>query len=389
MAEHPGLNTFVGRVRGELTADDLEWVDSTSDAVETLREHLVEAADRLGALERRLLDLAPAPAVDPPNDAPPEADTSGGDGGDDAGLTAWERVVAWAASVNAALVEVAGRRRLPASFDAAATASVAGEQAAFALSDRTVELGALLQSVRGEQVVDELLAAGILAAPPGTTDSIAFAEHGAWDIELLGSGGHTIGRADVAITSDATEVIDHLASRPGVSIVYTTSDAADGLSGTEGITVARPGDPWPVDAEGVVVVDIGSDTSALHAQLADVLDATGAESSADALLEAVPVLALLLVGGRATTRAATTAEPGTDIATSTWQQAKDVVTTAGVSQLVGWASGMNLIKVPATLTFALGRAAVRDARSSVELSGRRVARARRLIAGVGEIGQPH
>ncbi|MFP4512983.1 MAG: hypothetical protein ACLFRV_08575 [Acidimicrobiales bacterium] len=382
MTESPGLNTFVGRVRGELSPDDLEWVDSTSDAVETLREQLVEAADRLGTLETRLLDLGPAPTVDPPTDAPSGFEESNPT--DDAELTAWERVVVWAASVNAALVEVAGRRRLPASFDATATAAVAAEQAGFALSDRTVELGTLLQSVRGEQVVDELLAAGILVAPPGTTDSIAFAEHGAWDIEFLGSGGQTIGRADVAITSDATEVIDHLASRPGVSVVYTTSDAADGLAGADGMNVVRPGDPWPVDADGPVVVDIGSDTSALHAELTDVLDASGADSSAEALLEAVPVLALLLVGGRATTRAATTAEPGSDIAAATWQQAKDVVTTAGVSQLVGWASGMNLIKVPATLTFALGRAAVRDARSSVELSGRRVARARRLIAGVGE-----
>lgn len=387
MAESPGLNTFVGRVRGELTADDRQWVDSTSDAVETLREHLVEAADRLGTLERRLLDLQPAPAVDPSNDGPPETDASGrDDDGFHAGLTAWERVVSWAASVNAALVEVAGRRRLPASFDATGTAAVAAEQAAFALSERTVELGTLLQSVRGEQVVDELLAAGILVAPPGTTDSIAFAEHGAWDIEYLGSGGQTVGRADVAITSDATEVIDHLASRPGVSVVYTTSDAADGLVGDDRTTVVRPGDPWPVDFDGPVVVDIGADTTALHAELTDVLDAAGAESSAEALLEAVPVLALLLVGGRATARVATTAEPGSDIAVSTWQQAKDVVATAGVSQLVGWASGMNLIKVPATLTFALGRAAVRDARASVELSSRRVARTRRLIAGVGGIG---
>lgn len=374
MPDEPGLTTFVGRVRGTLTAADAEWVESTSDRIEMLREQLVDAADRLGRLQREL----PASAGHSTGGEPEFVDEEN--------LTAWERVVAWAADVNAALVEAAARRRLPSSFDAPATAAIAGEQAAFALSDRTAELGALLQSVRGEQVIDELLAAGVLVAPPGTTGSIAFAEHGAWDIEFLGSGGHTIGRADVVVTSDATEVLDHLGSRPGVDVVYTTSDAADGLTGAEGITVVRPGEPWPLEVEGTVLVDVGSDTSALHTELTEVLDAAGAESSADALLEAVPVLALLLVGGRAATRAATTADPGSDIATSTWCQTKDVVATAGVSELAGWASGMNLIKVPATLTFSLGRAAVRDARSSVELSGRRVARARRLIARVARTG---
>lgn len=381
MADGPGLTTFVGRVRGELTSDDAEWVEATSDSIETVREQLVDAADRLGRLELALPagtaepDIESAAADAPPSEATDE-------------LTAWERLVDWATEVNAALVEMAGRRRLPGSFDVAATAAIAGEQVAHALADRTGELGALLQSIRGEQVVDELLAAGVLVAPPGTTGSIAFAEHGAWDVEFLGPGGATIARADVAVTSDAAEVLDHLAARPGVNVVYTTSDAADGLVHADGVAVVRPGGSWPLGHDGVVAVDIGTDSGALHAEVADALGGVGAESSADALLEAVPVLALLLVGGRAGARAITTNDPGSDILTTTWRQTKDVVTTAGVSELASWASGMNLIKVPVTITFSLGRAAVRDARGSVELSARRVARARRLMAEVDRISQP-
>jgi hypothetical protein len=364
MADQAGLTTFVGRVRGNLASEDAEWIETTSAAVESLRSDLVTASERLGALERQL----------------GEVDTPGA--GAPAPTPTWDDVVVWAATVNAALVEMAARRRLPASVDVTATAAIAAEQAANIVSDRTVELGRLLQSIRGEQVIDDLLTAGILVAPPGTTGTIAFEDHGAWDIEFLGSSGHTIARADIAITSDPSEILDHLATRPGVDLVYTTSDAADGLVGADGVTVVRPGDAWPAGVDTPVVVDVGTDTTALHADLAEVLDGAGAGGTADALLEAVPVLALLVVGSRAAARAATTADAGSDIATATWQQTKDVITTAGVSELVGWASGMNLIKVPATLTFALSRAAVRDARSSVELSGRRVTRARRLVTGV-------
>jgi hypothetical protein len=364
--EAPGLATFVGRVRGRLTRDDEAWVRSTSDAISAMRLDLVAAAGRLGHLQQHLSADRPEPG--------PESEQA-------ADSTEWDRLVAWSAAVNASLVEVAARRRLPASVDVTATAAIAAEQALHAISDRSVELGRLIQEIRGEQVIDELLTAGVLVAPPGTTGSIAFAEHGAWDVEFLGSGGQTIARADVRITSDPTELLDGLATRPGVDVVYTTSDAADGLVGVEGISVVRPGDVWPADAGGLVVVDVGSDSTALHAEMADVLSAAGVDSSADAVLEAVPILALLVVGTRAAARAATTRAPGSDIATSTWQQTKDVITTAGVSELVGWASGMNLIKVPVTLTFSLGRAAVRDAKGSVALSGRRVARARRLVAG--------
>jgi hypothetical protein len=364
-----GLSTFVGRIRGQLEPDDEAWVRSTSDAVSALRLDLVAAAGRLGALEDRVgaREGAGAPTARP----------------DESSLVddPWSRLVAWAADVNAALVELAGRRRLPSSFDTVTTGAIAAEQAVHAATDRSLELGSLLQELRGEQVVDELLTAGVLVAPPGTVDAIPFAEHGAWDLEFLGSGGATIARADVRITSDPTELLAGVATRPGVDLVYTTSDAADGLVGVDGVSVVRPGDSWPSDPEALVVVDIGTDASALHADLVAALDAAGADASADALLEAVPILALLVVAARATARSATTDDPGADIATSTWQQTKDVVTTAGVSELVGWASGMNLLKVPATLTFSLSRAAMRDARASVSLSARRVSRARRLIAG--------
>jgi hypothetical protein len=380
-----GLTTFVGRVRGRLDPADEAWVRSTSDAVSAVRLDLVSAAGRLQALEaavagregRSLAGSTPT-GVGDASSGEREADESG----------PWAGLVNWATAVNAALVELAGRRRLPASLDVTATAAIAAEQVLHAATDRSLELGALLQELRGEQVVDELLTAGVLVAPPGTTASIPFAEHGAWDLEFLGSGGATIARADVRITSDPTELLSGVAARPGVDLVYTTSDAADGLADTEGVSVVRPGEVWPAEPAPLVVVDIGTDASALHADLVAALDAAGADATADAVLEAVPVLALLVVGTRAATRSATTQDPGSDIATATWRQTKDVITTAGVSELVGWASGMNVLKVPATLTFALGRAAVRDARASVSLSGRRVTRARRLISGSAPPASP-
>src|SRR5690606_10873047 len=127
-------------------------------------------------------------------------------------------------------------RRLPAGVDVAATTAIAAEQLVEGVSDRSIEIGSLLQELRGEQVVDELLTAGVLVAPPGTVDAIPFAEHGAWDLEFLGNGGVTIARADVRVTSDPAEVISDAASRPGVDLVYTTSDAADGLVGADGVS---------------------------------------------------------------------------------------------------------------------------------------------------------
>lgn len=381
VADQPGLATFVGRVRGHLDADDEAWVEGTSDAIEDLRERLVDASDRLGRLQRRM----PDPTVHAPDETTAEGASSSNTSASPEDLTAWELVVAWATIVNGALVEAAARRRLPAppSVDPAATAAVAAEQAAHVWSDRTVDLGRALQSIRGEQVVDELLGAGVLVAPPGTASTEAFAPHGAWDIEFLTRGGTTIARADVVVTADPDEVLHHLATRPGVDLVYTTSDTAAALQGSEGLTVVRAGERWPDLASapdgGVVVVDVGIDSGALHAELVGILDQVDPGASADALVEAVPVLALLLVGGRAVSRVATTDDAGADIATATWGQVTDVVTTAGVSELVGWASGMNLLKVPTTLTFAFGRAAVRDARAELARSGRRVNRARRLI----------
>lgn len=353
MPDQAGLGTFVGRVRGHLSDDDTAWVEGTSDAIEDLRAELVGAADRLTQVARV---LAPEVEAGPFAENAPE-------------LTAWEQLVAWADTVNADLVELAARHR-----------RVAAEGGPVA-EDRAIVVGRLLQAIRGEQLVDELLMAGVLVAPPGTTGSIAFADHGAWDIEFLGSGGQTTGRADVIITGDPAEVTAHLANRPGVDVVYTTSDAADGLTGEPGLTILWPGASWPAQS-GVVVVDIGTDSRQLQAELSAALREAGSSASIDAVLEAVPVLALLVVGARTAARAASTTDSGADVATDAWRQTKDVVTSAGVSGLVGWASGMNLLKVPATLTFSLGRTAVRDARRTVELSGRRAARARRLTAGV-------
>ena len=367
MSEAVGLDTFVGRVRGTLTPDESGWVEASSAALVALQADLIAASDRLRAIERR---LGPDGMI-----AAGAAVVSVGP------VNTWEQVVAWAAGVNAALVEVVGRRGLPRSFDAAATGAIAAEQAIAGVSDRTVELGWLLQRVRGEQIVDELLTSGVLAGPPAATGRLSFEEHGAWDIEFLGAGGVTLARADVTLTADPGEILEHLASRPGVDVVYTTTDAADGLVGVPGVTVVRPDDVWPSDASTPLVVDLGAGSAILHAELHRVLDAAGVGDAADALYEAVPLMALLVVGARATRRAATGTEIGADIASGAWQQTKDVVTTAGVSELVGWASGMNLLKVPTTVTFALSRAAVRDARTSVALSGRRVARARRLMAG--------
>jgi hypothetical protein len=354
----PGLSTFVGRVRGRLDPVDQQWVARTSDAISALRRDLVAAAGRLGDLEAR---LDPFDGWAP--DARPEA--PGPDATDESGEP-WPRLVAWAGAVNAVLVE----------------------REAEGVSTCAREIGARLRQLRGEQVVDELLTAGVLVAPPGTVDAIPFAEHGAWDLELLGSGGVTLARADVRITDDAAEVLAHVAARPGVDLVYTATDAADGLVDTEGVHVVRPGDTWPSEPAPLVVVDLGTDAAALHADLTAALDADGSRASATALLDAVPVLALLVVATRAAVRSATTDEPGADIATSSWRQTRDVVATVGVSELVGWASGMNLLKVPATLSFSLGRAAVRDARASVSLSVRRASRARRLIAACASGARP-
>ncbi|MGY6502556.1 MAG: hypothetical protein ACXIVQ_16855 [Acidimicrobiales bacterium] len=371
MGDEPGISTFVGRVRGTFSDEDEEWLQSTSDSVATLRSDMVIAARRLGRIEQHLADHARgrADTGDPVSGARPEEVD-----GDE-----WDRLVAWAAAVNAALVGLANRRGLPSSFDVAATGAIAAEQAIGEVSARTVELGRALREVRGEQVVDELLSAGILVGPPGSTDFLAFEDHGAWDIEFLGAAGATLARADVRLTGDPGEVLDHLSTRPGVDVVFTTTDAADGLADSPEVTILRPGEAWPIDPSLPVVVDVGSESTALHADLVQVLDAVDPGGTADALLEAVPFLALLVVGTRAAARAATTADAGSDIASGAWQQTKDVVTTAGVSELVGWVSGMSLLKVPTTLTFALGRAAVRDARGAVALSGRRVARSRRLI----------
>lgn len=362
MADEVGLATFVGRVTGRLADDDVAWVEQTSNAVEDLRADLVGQADRLSAIARHV-----APGVE----AGPFADP-------DPALTAWEQLVAWADVVNADLVELAARHR--------SRASDPSTQAPGSSLPRVVELGRLLQAIRGEQLVDDLLMAGVLVAPPGTTGSIAFVDHGAWDIEFLGSGGATIGRADVVIAADADEVTEHLAARPGVDVVYTTTDAAAGLAGAEGMTVLRPGAKWPSQTGRVVVVDLGRESAELELELSDALDRAGSSESVEALLEAVPVLALLVVGARSAARAVTTTDPGADVATDAWRKTTDVVTSAGVSGLVGWASGMNLLKVPATLTFSLSRTAVRDARRAVELSGRRVMRARRLLAELGHPG---
>lgn len=362
-ADDGGLGTFVGRVRGGLSEQDRAWVESTSDTIEALRADLVELADRLSVVAQA---LDPRVAAGPFDFADPS-------------LTSWEQLVAWADEVNADLVELAAHQRV----SQAAPSNAGLDQEAMAGSDPMVHLGRALQASRGEQLVDELLMAGVLVAPPATTGSIAFADHGAWDIEFIGAGGVTTGRADVVITGDPDEVVEHLANRPGVDLIYTTSDAARGLVGRPEVAVRRPGAAWPTEPGAVVVVDIGTDSAALRSELTSAMRGAGSSESVDALLEAVPVLALLVVGARTAARAATTTDAGADVATEAWEQTKDVVASAGVSGLVGWASGMNLLKVPATLTFSLGRTAVRDARRTVELSQRRVARARRLFAAVG------
>ena len=329
-------------------------------------------------------------------DAPPE-----GEGGTEAGIgTFVGRVIgrldpvdaAWVRSTSDAvqsLRDALGHEHERLAFLESALGPATVTPAGPTASAVAAMLRAVLE-IRGEQLVDDLLAAGVLPAPPATA-GVALGPEGAWHLELLASGGGTIARADVLLVADPEALRAHLAARPTTNVVYTTTDAAEALragGGEPGVAVVAPGETWPGGAlVEVVVVDVGVGIDALDAA-AEVVSSRGADAppsraSAAPLLDAVPLLALALAGASAAVDAATGTEDAADIRARTWARTRDVVTSAGLSHVVTTVTGAALLRIPVAMTTSLGRAAVRDARADVERSRRRVARARRLIRAAG------
>ncbi|MBK5224856.1 MAG: hypothetical protein JJE52_18670, partial [Acidimicrobiia bacterium] len=238
-----GIATFVGRVTGRLDATERAWVTTTSERIDELRTHLGEAHGRIAALETATAN-PPLP-----------------DGG-------------WPG---------------PAGVD----------------TDLARELGFAVAELRGQQLVDELLTAGILAAPPGATGTIAFGPADSWDLDLTAPGGGTIARADVMLAATATEIVQKLAANPLVDVVYASTDATDRLAERSiaaptpvDLVVVRPGSAWPAAATGPIVVDVGVTAADLDEGLAEVRATLGADGRSaaagdapTAILDAAPLLA--------------------------------------------------------------------------------------------------
>lgn len=396
--------TFTGRLTGNLTDEEAAWVERTSAKLDELRSGLL---DRQRRIDELLATVAAAEGRAPVS--PPGAGSAVEPLGEP---YLWAALVARSRRLNETVL--AGPPAPPGrSLDPTLTGAVAGEQALETITapdvppdwysevagrlgidaDTVVGLGSdpaamegltfLVRGFRGEQLVDGWLADGVLAGPPGTSASLAdTTNQPCWDVAFVDGSGEAVALANVKITSSADVVRGHLDAHPDVGIVYTTSDAAGPLAADPTVTVIGPGDAWPVDAAGPVVVDLGVASGELHGEVASALDAVGADggsSLAGEILDAVPFLALGIVGLRAARRAVTTDDDAADIRAAAWGQTKDVAATVGVSELAGFAVA-EWVRAPVAIGFALARSVRRTARASVDLSVRRAHRTRDTLA---------
>ena len=383
------------RLRGQLSDEDQGLADHLTNGVGELQATLVESRRHLDMLTTRVASLEGSPLA-----TPADAD--------------WERTRASAHDLIALWEEASRRRTAPGLAGIAAGEQLTetliapdgapewlgalldrfpnvdpGTVAAFATEGPSPALdGAmyLVRGFRGEQLVAEALAAGLLPVPPGTTGGGLAATTNAEGLDLhLDVAGQTVA-AQVKIASGAGPILEHFSRNPGIEIVYTSSDAAEaveGLSTAAGvpITVVHAGDAWP-DISGPVVVDIGTGSGELTAETISAFE--GAAVDADGgllsdLWDELPIVALAFITLRGMHRYVASDDDDAKIRDDALRTGRDVLISSGVGTGVAIITGAELIKAPVTIATSILRTGWRQSQASIDQSVRRTRSVRKHL----------
>lgn len=164
-----------------------------------------------------------------------------------------------------------------------------------------------LRGTAGELHALELLAAGQLPAPAGTSRvELITHEFPGVDLAFRDASGSLIDTANVKIAASPDIALRHFGRHPDVRLVYTTTDTAERL-GAMGFPVVAPDGTIPHD--GHIVIDLGTPTEVFDRQVRDGLTATVVDASTP-LWAFIPWFGLSAVAVRAIRRMAFGAQPG-------------------------------------------------------------------------------
>lgn len=229
----------------------------------------------------------------------------------------------------------------------------------------------LYRGFLGEQLVDDLLASGSLPLPEGT-EGYTFADttnQPGWDL-LIETGDATV-PAQVKIGKSGSLITDHFSDHPD-TIVYASSDAALEADGAivDGrvVEVVASGDPWPIDSDALIVVDIGISSIDVGEQLESLLGGYEASSIGEQVIEDLPLAAIGIIGLSALRQWATTDTATKDIADGARHRLTQLGINAAAGQAVGFMTGQEFVKAPATFATAVVRSVVSSQRSEIRRS---------------------
>ena len=246
----------------------------------------------------------------------------------------------------------------------------------------------LYRGFRGEQIVDELIAAGQLPVPKGTTGH-SMAEttnQPGWDLLLETNGGPI--PANVKISGGADSIREHFRNHPDVPVVFASSDAAQDSVGlqvgeqTVRIVDAQSG-AWTFNPGELTVVDIGIKSDQVGTEVADAIAETGLQGFADEIITRLPLVAVGLVAARGAWRAASTDITKTEAAKAAGQELKNLGVNAGLGEAAAIVTGADALAAPVTITSAIVRSLSAGLRADVARSERNAAAVGRLLQSLG------
>lgn len=240
----------------------------------------------------------------------------------------------------------------------------------------TAQFGAInmVQGYLGEEAALNAINSGLVPSPEGRLATFPDTPNQpGYDLQFIGKDGEEPILAQVKFTDSGSLIREHFQRYPDVNVVYTNSEAAAAVSSDPDIQILRAGDTFPSDG-GRYVVDLGMSKDGLRDQ-ATLLIEGGAEASFfGQLLDNIPVISLLAIGGAAAKAYLDSDAETSDILRAARSSALRVITASSAGTAGTAATTEPIVGSAVAVGTIIGGAALSRARGDLRVSTDRLRR---------------
>jgi hypothetical protein len=247
---------------------------------------------------------------------------------------------------------------------------------AIAERGESAQFGAInmVQGYLGEEAALNAINSGLVPAPEGRLATFPDAPNQpGHDLQFVGADGQAPILAQVKFTESASVIREHFQKYPEVNVVYANSEAAMALRGDPSIQVLQPGDAFPSDG-GRYVVDLGMSKDEIRERASLMVEGATEASFLDQLMDNIPVISLLAIGGAAAKAYLDSDADTKDILRAARTSALRVITASGTGTVGTAATSEPIVGSVVAVGTLVGGAALSQARNDLRLSTDRLRR---------------